>query len=113
MRKMFSEAQIKAMGGISLYMHALTVAGATGSLVLYTTSAEKFTSVQQIGKCINFESLNNGICLHGLFSGPTSLPAIVAFTNNKLIGPNYAGNQWTDVSLTSGAAVSDLVTKVM
>lgn len=113
MRKMFSEAQIKAMGGISLYMHSLTVTGATGSLVLYTTSAEKFTSVLQIGQCINFEKFTNGIFLHGKFSGPTSLPTIIAFTNGNLIGPNYVGNQWTSVSLTSGAAVTDAVTKVL
>ena len=112
MRKMFSEAQIKAMGGISLYKHSLTVTGATGSLTLYTTSAEKFTSVLQIGQCINFEKFTNGIFLHGSFSGPTSLPTIVTFTNGKLIGPNSAGNAWTDVSLTSSAAVTDFVQKV-
>lgn len=99
--------------GISLYRHAITVTGATGSLVMFTTSDVKFTSVQQIGKCINFEKFDNGIFLHGNFSGPTSLPTIVAFTNNKLIGPNYVGNQWTDVSLPSGAAVDDLIEKVL
>lgn len=112
MRKMFSEAQIKAMGGISLYMHSLTVTGATGNLVLYTTSDKEFTSVLQIGQCINFQKFDHGIFLFGSFSGPTSLPAIVAFTSNKLVGPNYSGNTWVDVTLTSGAAVSDLVTKV-
>lgn len=113
MRKMFSEAQIKAMGGISLYRHSLTVTGATGSLTLYTTSAEKFTSVLQIGQCINFEKFTNGIFLHGNFNGPTSLPAIVTFSGGNLVGPNFVGGQWTTVSLTSGAAVSDLVTKVL
>lgn len=112
MRRMFSKAQIEAMGGLSLYRHSLTVTGATGSLVLFTTSDEEFTSVQQIGKCINFESFNNGIFLQGHFSGPTTLPTIVAFTSNNLIGPNYAGGQWTTVNLPSGAAVSDLVDKV-
>lgn len=113
MRKMFSEAQIKAMGGISLYMHSITVTGATGSLALCTTSDVEFTSVLQIGQCINFQKFTNGIFLFGSFSGPTSLPAIVAFTSNNLIGPNYAGGQWTTVNLPSGAAVSDLVTKVL
>lgn len=113
MRKMFSEAQIKAMGGISLYMHSIMVTGATGTLVLYTTSDVKFTSVQEIGKCITFQSFNNGIFLHGSFSGPTSLQSIVTFTSNNLIGPNYVGNAWTTVNLPSGAAVDDFVDKVL
>lgn len=113
MRRMFSKAQIEAMGGISLYRHSLIITGATGSLVLYTTSDVKFTSVQQIGKCINFESFNNGIFLHGNFSGPTSLPAIVTFSGGNLIGPNFVGGQWTTVSLASGTAIDDFVDKVL
>lgn len=112
MRRMFSKAQIEAMGGLSLYKHSLIVTGATGTLVLYTTSDEKFTSVPQIIKCINFTSFDNGIFLFGSFSGPTSLPAIVACTSNNLVGPNYAGGQWTTVNLPSGAAVDDFVDKV-
>ena len=112
MRKMFSEAQIKAMGGISLYRHSLTVTGATGSLTLYTTSAQKFTSVLQINQCINFEKFNNGIFLHGVFNGPTSLVSIIGFANGNLIGPIQAGTGLQTVSLASGAAVSDIVDKV-
>ena len=112
MRRMFSKAQIEAMGGLSLYRHSMIITGATGSLVLYTTSDVKFTSVLQIGKCINFESFNNGIFLHGNFSGPTSLSAIVAFTSGNLIGPNYSGQTWEKVNLPSGAAMDDFVDKV-
>ena len=112
MRRMFSKAQIEAMGGLSLYRHTMIVTGATGSLTLYTTSDVKFTSVLQINKCINFTSFDNGILLFGNFNGPTSLVSIIGFANGNLIGPTSAGTGLQTVSLASGAAVDDFVDKV-